>query len=133
MIWGILFPDGYVHLEMVEGILNADRYLELIAKIIPELDREFGRGEFYFQQDNASLRTAKIVRNYIDTEGINVLDCPARSRGLNIIENIWKMISDIICVEKQFQSKQELWAAKRDAAEDVSQNKKSKQETHIKI
>jgi len=124
MVWGILFPDGYLHLEKIEGILNADKYLELLAKIIPKLDREFGRGEYYFQQDNASVHTAKKVKDYIETEGIKVLDWPARSPDLNIIENIWKMISDIIYAGRQFQNKHELWAAIRDASEDISENKK---------
>jgi len=69
MVWGILFPDGYVHLEPILGTLTGQKYVKLLSDIVPKLDREFGVKKYYLQQDNASVHTAKVVKNYIASGG----------------------------------------------------------------
>ena len=51
---------------------------------------------FYFQDDNCSVHKAKIVKDFKTEHNVNVLEWPAKSPDLNIVEDIWKMLSDIV-------------------------------------
>ena len=44
-------------------------------------------------QDNARAHTARVSTTFLDDEGINVVNWPARSPVLNPIEHAWDMIS----------------------------------------
>ncbi|GET58377.1 IS630 family transposase [Rhizophagus irregularis DAOM 181602=DAOM 197198] len=55
-----------------------------------------------FQQDNASIHTAKITKNWLKKNKIAIIDWPANSPDLNPIENIWKHLKDNIQARKTF-------------------------------
>ena len=49
---------------------------------------------FKFQQDNASVHTAKIVKDYIKRSRIPIIAWPPNSPDLNPIETVWAYIKD---------------------------------------
>jgi len=76
----------------------------------PNLKLNYG-DKFYFQEDNCSVYKAKKVKNFMMANNVNILEGPAKSPDLNIVEDVWKIISDTVYDKWSFHSKSELDAA----------------------
>ena len=55
--------------------------------------------KFYFQEDNCRVHKVKSVNNFMMTNHVNVLEWP----DLSIVENVCKLISDIVYDRPSFQ------------------------------
>ena len=51
---------------------------------------------FYYQEDNARVHKSKKVHKFMQESGVQVIKYPARSPDLNIVEDIWKIISNAV-------------------------------------
>ncbi len=57
--------------------------------MLPSADKLYGDADFIFQQDLAPAHTAKGTKSWFNEHDVGVLDWPANSPNLNLIENIW--------------------------------------------
>lgn len=48
--------------------------------------------DIVFQHDNASVHTAKIIKDWIDEKEMSVHDWPPHSSDLNPIEHVWREV-----------------------------------------
>lgn len=82
--------------EIVEigGHFNSDAYLEILAEVaLPSIERQFGSiNNIVFTHDNSSVHTARIVREFSNANHIPMLNHPAKSPDLNLIENVWAIM-----------------------------------------
>lgn len=125
MVWGMLLPDGLIHLELMKGRQNSEKYLSLIKdKVKPFLDSRFENNDYWFQQDNCSIHCAKIVKNWIAKNNFRILEWPSRSPDFNIIENVWKMMEDYVYDGHQFSNGEELWTKVLESAEYLMSEKR---------
>jgi len=108
LYWGMLLPNATLHVKEVENNLNAFKYIDLLDGFaVPIITRHMD-DEYMFQQDNSTSHTSKKVMEYFDDNDIQVLNWPPYSPDLNVIENMWKIMSDLIYAGKQPSNKNEL-------------------------
>ena len=65
-------------------------------------------GNFYFQQDNCSVHVSRLVQQYLKKANVQTLIWPSKSPDLNIVEDIWKIISVMVYGGPQFKRVKEL-------------------------
>ncbi len=86
MVWGCISAYGMGSLHVLEGTMNAERYIKVLEQhMLPSRWR-------LFQQDNAKPHTAAITTAWLRSRRVRVLKWPACSPDLSTIENIWHII-----------------------------------------
>ena len=94
MFWGCVSSRGEEALIPALGTIDSVKYIDIFLNyLIPSLTWYFGNRTEIFQQDNASWHDLRIVMEYLDKNDIFTLYWPLQSPDLNIIGNIWHMIT----------------------------------------
>ena len=102
MLWGCFSWNGVGSLVQIEGIINADKYIEIINENLEEavlkMDLE---EEFILQQDNNPKHTAKQTNKFFENSNIKLLEWLAQSPDLNPIENLWSVLYSKVPLRKR--------------------------------
>uniref|UniRef100_A0AAQ4RHL8 Transposase Tc1-like domain-containing protein n=1 Tax=Gasterosteus aculeatus aculeatus TaxID=481459 RepID=A0AAQ4RHL8_GASAC len=87
MLWGCFSAGATGRLVRIEGEMNAAMYRDIFDENMLQsaLDLRLGR-RFIFQQDNDPKHTAKITKEWLRHNSVNVLAWPSQSPDLNPIE-----------------------------------------------
>jgi len=96
MVWAMVLPNGLVSFKILDRGFKSPKYIELLSETIVPICKLNYANDFWFQQDNSRIHTARIVKQWMSDAHFPVIEWPARSPDLNITENIWKMLQDII-------------------------------------
>ena len=75
-------------LVIVQGNLNAQRYVNLLNNNLLPFMQNFGPG-LTFQHDNTRPHTALVTANFLAQNNVNVLPWPALSPDMNPTKHIW--------------------------------------------
>ena len=94
MIWGAFSFNGTMELQVVQGRQTAAGYVEMLqqASLLTEGPRLSGN-DWVFQQDNAAVHNLCLTKDFFQENNVALLNYPACSAGLNLIENIRRWIA----------------------------------------
>lgn len=112
LIWGCITFFGAGDLCRIHGTLNSEFLLTVLNDyVLPTFDWfEMNRAESIFQQDNSRVHTANIIQQWLAEQEFTVLEWPANSPDLNIIEHVWAYIKYTLSKDKRVpETLDELW------------------------
>ncbi|CAC5415747.1 unnamed protein product [Mytilus coruscus] len=90
MIWGCITYHGVGTITVVDGNINAIKYIDIIYNNLwPVVVRHFPDNNYVFQDDNAPVHRARSVQDFRRETGLKSMNWPDQSPDLNIIENCW--------------------------------------------
>lgn len=101
MIWGMVMPNGLVSIKVIWGKQNSEKYIAMLDSYIVPLMNLNMLPNYNFVQDNCTVHVSGIAKEYFAKQSFQVLEWPSKSPDINIMENVWKMISNIVYEKDQ--------------------------------
>jgi len=109
MVFGLIGVDGLLSIRKIEGIVNGEKYVQLMDKDIIHMLKARYKSKFIFQKDNARPHTSKTAKGIFMKHKIRMLTWLPHSPDLSIIENVWHIMLVQVYDGQIFQNKTELW------------------------
>ena len=88
MIWGGFSTLGKLSLCFINTKINSEKYTEMLDDVLIQFHEEHGDKELIFQQDNAAIHVSRISKSYFSSKQKTIMNSPAKSPDLNLIENL---------------------------------------------
>lgn len=125
-VWLMLMPNGLISHHILNGKFNSTYYINLLRKhILPILNLNFGN-EFIYQEDNSPIHKSKLTKDFMKKNEVKVLEWPPKSGDINLVEDVWRIISEKVYDGPQFYSKATLTNKINEVIYEINNGERSK-------
>ena len=90
------FENYLFSYKIIQGNLNSSKYINLLRYYAIPIANLNIKEKFWFQQDNCPSHRSKETRKFFSDNSIKLLSWPAYSPDLNLIENVWSLLSEFV-------------------------------------
>lgn len=108
LVWGCMSWKGVGNLCFIEGIMNAEKYIDILRRNLNDSAEKLDLMDtFIFQQDNDPKHTANKTKEWLLYNAPRQLKTPPQSPDINPIEHLWYLL-DLKVRKNKISSKQQL-------------------------
>lgn len=125
MVFLLVLPNGLLWYKIFHSTFRSNDYLELLKNNVFKIIK-LNMRSFYYVEDNSRVHKSKIIQSFMKENDFPVVTWPARSADLNIVEDLWKMISNIVYDGPQFENKKQLEDKIRSSIHSLMKSDRSK-------
>lgn len=121
MVWTGFGADKKCNIAFLTGKVNALKYQNTLAHHFLPFRQSLHGKQVVFQQDNASIHTARSTSAWFLANNVAKLPWPSKSPDLNPMENVWGILARRVYADgKQYSTQAELKAAITAAWDSIS-------------
>lgn len=112
-LWAAITVHGILAWAIFEGDLTSAKYVKIVkTRLLKKAQEVFGEADWILQQDGDPAHTANATIDQLESlgesHGFSILPWPPHSPDLNLIENLWATIKDLLSKEGPARNMDEL-------------------------
>jgi transposase len=125
MVWGCFAKHNLGPLVKLEGRVTAAVYKKVLKNnLIPFLEGLDNQDNYFFQEDNAPIHKANIIKRWKVKHKVNSIPWPAQSPDLNPIENLWDELERQVRAHTSLpKNREDLWEILQEEWSNLDVNK----------
>ena len=94
-------PKGLIVAKTLEWRQNSAKYLVTMKLLCVPIINLYIESKIYLLHDNCSMHVFGQYMDFFKMQDFELIEFPSKSRDINLMENIWKMMSDHIFSSNQ--------------------------------
>ena len=94
MVWLMTLPIGLLSYHVMTGSFKAKDYKDILQNKVVKILKLNHHSDLWYQEDNCPVHKAGLIKDFMKEANANVLKWPTKSPDLNIVEDVWKHLTD---------------------------------------